>query len=98
LTNQEYAELVTKGTSMTAEHKYGEGSKEAGEAPQVAADLSVSSLDDPLALPPEGASADDLEVFPHDRFLAALDGRMPIHEYALDALRHVVVPLRQRLN
>jgi hypothetical protein len=47
---------------------------------------------------PAGASVDDLEVFPHDRFLAALDGRTSMHEYALDALRHVVVPLRHSLG
>jgi hypothetical protein len=81
---------------MTAEHEYGDGFDEPDQAGS--AELGVRAPDEPLAVTPAGASVDDLEVFPHDRFLAALDGRTSMHEYALDALRHVVVPLRHSLG
>lgn len=51
---------------------------------------------DTLTPSPESASADDLEVYPHDRFLRALEGRMTMSDFGADALQHVENRLARR--
>jgi len=81
-----YAELVTERTSMGAEH----------ESNPTARPLPNRTPNDPLAPSIERASADDLEVYPHDRFLAALKGDTPMDVYGADALRHIEIRLGRR--
>jgi hypothetical protein len=90
-----YPRLVTKGTIMSPER--GSPNRDESDPPAVGATGEVQAVSHvSLDIAPQSASADDVEVYPQDRFLAALDGRVPMHAYAVDALGHVEARLARR--
>jgi hypothetical protein len=83
-----YGDLVTNGTTMSAPTP-----ERPGGVPH-----EQDEVPGGLELRPEDASADGLEMFPRDRYEAAMDGLISLEQYADELDMHVRRQLPRRFR
>jgi hypothetical protein len=81
-------EHVTEGTTLTQERDPGVGENDADLEPGFSASQQA-------AMEQSLQREDELGLFPRDRFLEALDGRLSMERYTAEALRHVAARMAQ---